>query len=82
MKMKSSKRSYFRCATTYTDGLYKIIESSPGPVCLVVRGLDGSSCEITRILSFLNGLGYTVYFTILVSERDTLPNNGNGLVDS
>lgn len=82
MKMKSCKRSYFRCAKRYTDELYKIIEPSPGPVCLDVRGLDGFSCEITRILSFLNGLGYTVYFIILVSERDTLPNNGNGLVDS
>lgn len=65
-----------------TNKLYKIIESSPGPVCFVVRGLDGFYCEFTRIVSFLARLEHTSHFVILVCEHDSLPNHGVGLADS
>jgi hypothetical protein len=81
LKMRSSKRTYFRCARKYTNKPYKIIESSPSPVYLVVCGLDGFSREIIRILSCLASLQHTSYFIILVSDQDTLPNDGVGLVD-
>jgi hypothetical protein len=60
MNMKSSKRTYFCCAKGCTDGIRKIVESSPGLVCLIVCGLDGFSCKITRILAFLASLRHTL----------------------
>ena len=80
-RINRSKRETIARAKRYTDELIAIIKSSPGPVCFVIRGLDGFSCHLDRILSFLrrlHRLGYILKFMLLIDEREHLTNDCDG----
>jgi hypothetical protein len=78
-KLNRSIRETIARAKKYTEELVNLIKSSsPGPVCLIIRSLDGFSCHVVRILSFLCHLrrlrlGYTLKFMHLIGERKPLP---------
>lgn len=81
-QINRSKRQIIACAKRFTDELIAIIKSSPGPVCLIIRGLDGFSCHVDRILSFLcrpRRLCCIPGSMLLIGEREPLPKNRAGL---
>jgi hypothetical protein len=65
-----------------TNKLNKLIESMPGLICLIIRGLDGFGTDIDRIRRWLRMLRRVVYFYFLINDEEAIPSDGIGLIQA